>query len=243
MAFSRKKKRTSSPSPDAALALLTDGEDLMAGAVTDVSLQTRSGLERVNVFLDGEFAFSLAADIGVGLREGQVLDAAAIRELLDRDQGERAYQHALHFLAARPRSTAEIRRRLTEHGHGPEAIAVALERLSHHGYADDRAFAEYWVGQRQTFHPRGPRALRAELRQKGIDAETTAAALEPTVADQDDAAYHAGLKRAQRAPLDERAFTQAMSSFLVRRGFDYSVVRVAVHRLWSERSGAVATEE
>jgi regulatory protein len=243
MAFWRKKtRRASSPSADPALAGETAGEELGPRTVTDVALQTRSGLERVNVFLDGEYGFSLAADIGAGLREGQVLDAAAIRELLARDKGERAYQHALQYLAARPRSTAEIRRRLTEHSHSPEAIAVALERLGNHGYVDDRAFADYWVGQRQTFHPRGPRALRAELRQKGVDAETTTAALEPTVADQEDAAYRAGVRRAQRAPLDERAFTQAMTPFLVRRGFDYGAVRTAVRRLWDERNGAGATE-
>ncbi len=88
------------------------------------------------------------------------------------------------------------------------------------------------MGQRQSFRPRGPRALRAELRQKGVDAETTTAALEPTIADQEDAAYRAALKRSQRAPLDERAFAQAMSAFLIRRGFDYDVVRTAVRRLW-----------
>jgi SOS response regulatory protein OraA/RecX len=76
-----------------------------------------------------------------------------------------------------------------------------------------------------------------------VDAETTTAALEPTMADQEDAAYRAGLKRAQRAPLDERAFTQTMSAFLVRRGFDYGVVRTAVRRLWQERSGMAPVEE
>jgi regulatory protein len=149
----------------------------------------------------------------------------------------------VRFLAARPRSVAEIRRRLGEHGHSPEAIDAAIGRLKRYGYADDSVFAEYWVGQRQTFHPRGPRALRAELRLKGIDAETTAAALEPISADQDDAAYRAGLKRAQRAPTDERAFTQTVSAYLVRRGFDYGVVRTAVRRLWEAHNIGPPAEE
>jgi regulatory protein len=199
-------------------------------------------LERFNVYLDGEYAFSLAADIAVGLREGQVLDAAAIRGLIARDLDERAYQQAVRFLAARPRSVAEIRRRLVEHGHSAETIDAVVERLSRYGYADDRAFADYWVGQRQTFHPRGARALRAELRQKGIDGETTAAALEATTSNEADAAYRAGRKRAQRAPLDERAFAQVMTAHLVRRGFTYEVARTAVRQLWADRSSGPTGE-
>jgi regulatory protein len=240
MAFWTKRKKPSSPSrAEVALAALAESESQEPRLITAIELQARSGLERVNVHLDGAYAFSLAAEVAVGMHEGQALDMASIRDLLTRDLNERAYQQAVRFLAARPRSVAEIRRRLTEHGHSPEAIAAAIERLHRYGYADDHAFAEYWVGQRQMFHPRGPRALRAELRQKGVDAETTAAALEPTADDQEAAAYRAGLKRAQRAPLDQRAFTQTMSAYLVRRGFDYGVVRAAVRRLWEERvSGA-----
>jgi regulatory protein len=244
MAFWTKRKKKSSPSrAEVALAALSETEDQPPRLITAVELQTRSGLERVNVYLEGEYAFSLAAELAIGLREGQALDDATIRGLLARDSSEQAYLQAVRYLAARPRSVAEIRRRLGERGHGSEAIDVAIARLDHFGYADDRAFAEYWVGQRQTFHPRGPRALRAELRQKGVDAETTAAALEPLAEDQEDAAYRAGQKQAQRAPLDERAFGQSMSAYLVRRGFDYGVVRTAVRRLWEERAGNATGQE
>jgi len=190
------------------------------------------GSERVNVSLDGEFAFSLAAELGLPLREGQRLEAVAIQELLDRDQGERAYQQALHFLAARPRSAAEVRRRLTEYDYPPTAIDAALARLEHHQLVNDQQFAEYWVGQRQQFHPRGPRALRAELRRKGIDTETVDTAIEPVAEEQEEAAVQAGSRKAQSLHLlDERSFTQTMTQYLVRRGFDYDATRSAVRRL------------
>src|SRR5688572_4252528 len=234
-----KRKKPSSPSrADVALAAVTEAEEQGPRTITAVQLQSRSGLERVNVFLDGAYAFSLAAELAGGVRAGQKLDAANVRALLFQDLGERAYQQALQYLGARPRSTAEIRRRLIQHGHSPDAAAAALDRLAENGYADDRAFADYWIGQRQTFHPRGPRALRAELRQKGVDADTTAEAIASTSSDQAEAAYRAAQKRSQRAPADERAFVQAMAGFLVRRGFDHEVVRVAVRRLWIERSSA-----
>ena len=51
-------------------------------------------------------------------------------------------------------------------------------------------------------------------------------------------------RRAQRlSVLDERAFTQSIMGFLVRRGFDYSVARGAARQLWQERTGQPSDEE
>ena len=43
-----------------------------------------------------------------------------------------------------------------------------VDRLEARGLIDDAQFAAYWVEQRQTFRPRGSRALRFELRAKGV---------------------------------------------------------------------------
>lgn len=236
MASWTKRTRPSSLSgAEAALAALAARVDESPWTVTAIQRQVRNRGERVNVFLDGEFAFSLGAEVAGGLQEGQRLDLPAIRDLLADDLAGRAYERALRFLAPRPRSVAEVRRHLTRHGFTPEAVDAAIDRLIDRGYLDDQAFARYWISQRQAFSPRGARALRAELRQKGIDTDTLSAALAPLETEQEDAAMRAGLKYARRAPLDERAFSQSVSAFLLRRGFDYGTVRSAVRRLWEAR--------
>jgi regulatory protein len=85
---------------------------------------------------------------------------------------------ALRFLEARQRSVAEVRRRLTTAGYREDLIAAALERLGDLGVLDDQAFASLWVESRDRARPRGERALRQELRQKGIDSSVIAATLE-----------------------------------------------------------------
>ena len=76
---------------------------------------------------------------------------------------------ALSFLEARPRSTAEVRRRLTTGGYREELITAAIERLVELGMLDDQAFASQWVESRDRARPRGERALRSELAQRGVD--------------------------------------------------------------------------
>jgi len=144
---------------------------------------------------------------------------------------------ALRFLAQRPRSEQEVRRRLQRAGTDEAAVESVLERLRAHALVDDTAFAEYWVEQRQTFRPRGARLLRAELRQHGIDASAAEAAAETTEASAADDAYRAAYKRArQLTSADERAFKSRLAQFLARRGFAWDTISVAVNRLWDEVS-------
>ena len=63
----------------------------------------------------------------------------------------------------------EVRRRLTSGGYRADLVESAIDRLSDLGILDDEAFARAWVESRDRAHPRGERALRAELRLKGID--------------------------------------------------------------------------
>jgi regulatory protein len=76
---------------------------------------------------------------------------------------------AARFLEARPRSIAEVRRRLTSAGYRTELVEAAIGRFSDLGILDDEAFARSWVESRDRARPRGERAIRDELRLKGID--------------------------------------------------------------------------
>jgi regulatory protein len=79
---------------------------------------------------------------------------------------------AARFLEARSRSVAEVRRRLTGAGYRGELVEGAIARMTELGMLDDEAFARAWVESRDRARPRGERAIREELRLKGIDRET-----------------------------------------------------------------------
>ena len=140
----------------------------MAGTISSLQ-QQKNNPERVSVFIDGEFAFGVALDTAARLAKGQFLSDADIAALQTDDEHDRAYQSALHFLGSRPRSTTEVQRNLQEKGFADEAIAAAIARLLEHHYLDDEEFARYWLDNRSRFRPRSARAIRYELRQKGVE--------------------------------------------------------------------------
>ena len=218
-----------------------------AGKITALRAQAKDP-QRVNVFVDGEFAIGvgLTTITKTGLHVGKQLSAEEFAKLEQIESGDKAYLAALRFLEARPRSIAEVRARLGRKDYAPEAIDAAIMRLAELELLDDAAFARYWVENRQANRPRGTGALRDELRRKGIDADVTAEVLNDDTLTGDEAASAWGLARGAlrkyAGSRDRNAFTRRMGSYLQRRGYTFEIIRPIVDQLWAEVSEAAEAE-
>ena len=200
--------------------------------ITAIEAQKKNP-NRVNVHLDGEFAFGLARITAAWLKVGDILTDERIAALQAEDMREQALQQALLFLSYRARSEKEIRQNLKKHEYSEDAVEYALTRLRENRLANDNEFAQAWVENRSTFRPRSRRALTLELRQKGIDEETVKEAVANL--DEEALAYETAQKRAPRLTLLEWGeFRKKLSEHLARRGFPYSVVTSVVTRIWNE---------
>ena len=114
-----------------------------------------------------------------------------------------------------------------------EQIEASFQRLQRAGLLDDAAFAQYWVDNRERFKPRGARALRYELRHKGLADAEIERALESL--DASDGAYRSAVRKAEQLRhLDRQTFSRKLIDYLARRGFDYEVAREAADRHWAE---------
>lgn len=187
----------------------------------------------MNVYLDGEFAFGLERTAAAWLKIGQELSDEKISRLQSDDEAENAYQQVLRLLSYRPRSEAEVRKKLEQRGVAEAMILEVLERLRHSGLIDDDRFAREWADNRSEFRPRSRRALTIEMRQHGLDNQSISQA----IADLDDnsLAYQAALKHSRRLNgLEWQSFRQKLTGFLARRGFGYDVIAPVVNRIWDE---------
>ena len=192
--------------------------------------------KRVNVFLDGKFAFSLEAEVAIkeGLQVGQELADSHIEALARSDHFQRCLNAAIHYLSYRPRSEAELRERLHRRGFDGDNVETVIAKLREQGLVDDSAFAQFWKDNRESFSPRSQRLTRLELRQKGVASNI----IDQVVADvdDDDSAYRAALSRARSLPLsDYQSFRRRLGEYLKRRGFGYGVISQTVERVWQER--------
>lgn len=203
----------------------------MAGIITALTIQKRNK-ERVNVFIDGQFALAVTALAAMTLKKGQYLGDAEIEQLKDTDELDKAYNSAIRFLGFRQRSQAEIERYLHDKGYAPEVVAPIVARLRDQQYLDDEAFARFWLENRERFRPRGRQALRYELHQKGLDPAVIETALDDL--DEAESAWAAIEGKFYRwKNLDEQDFKQKVLGFLSRRGFNYETASQAANRAWT----------
>jgi len=150
---------------------------------------------------------------------------------------------AARFLEARSRSVSEVRRRLTGAGYRADLVEGAIERMTELGMLDDDVFARAWVESRDRARPRGERAIRDELRLKGIDRSTVDLVMEER---REAAAEHDGEdgadapagpdrvaaerllakhRRALQRVADPRRRRQRAYALLARNGFDPETCR------------------
>lgn len=206
----------------------------MAGIITALRFQKKDR-DRVNVYLDGQFAFALPALVAARLRPGQALNEAEIAALRAVEVETSAYDRAVRFLGYRPRSIAEVRQHLLEHAVPASVVETVIQRLQQAGYLDDEGFARFWVDNRQQFRPRSERALRQELRRKGVDDAIIDAVIARAEVDEEEAAYALARGRCARwQGLERRAFWQKGAAFLARRGYSYDVIETVLRRVWQE---------
>ena len=194
--------------------------------------------DRINLFVDGRFLMGVSTVIvlQMGLRLEQELSPEQLEQLHSEEIEQRAVDRALNYLSYRPRSREEVRRYLRRKETPAEIIETALERLDRLDFVNDRTFAGFWIESREHFSPRGARALKNELRMKGVERDV----VDELVNDEQDEerALRAGRKKAMTlvntTNIDYATFRNRLGSFLQRRGFGYQIVTKTVRALWKE---------
>src|SRR5436309_11453087 len=183
--------------------------------------------ERMNLFVDGRFLLGVNATVvlQMGLEQEQELSPAQLEQLRSEEALQQAIERTYNYLSYRQRSREEVRRYLRRKETAPEIIDAALERLDRLELVDDHAFASFWAENREQFSPRGARAIKNELRMKGVEREV----VDEMISDEKDEelALRAGRKKAlslvHNPTMDFVTFRARLGSFLQRRGCGYEI--------------------
>lgn len=207
------------------------------GRITAMRTKRGPG-KQINVFLDGQLAFSLKTEVAAkeGIRVGQELRPDRIKALAVSAKFQRGLDAAARSLNYRPRSESELKKKLSRHGFDSDTQETVMAKLKEQGLGNDMDFAQFWKDNRETFSPRSRRLTRLELRQKGVANDIIDQVV--STIDDDDSAYRAARSKAIRLSYsDYQDFHRRLGQFLKRRGFDYEVINNVVERLWREKEG------
>jgi regulatory protein len=134
----------------------------------------------------------------------------------------------LRQLTNSAKSRLQLARKLAERNIPEDVAEAVLDLFQEVRLIDDSEFAEMWVRSRSQSRKLAKAALRRELAEKGIDAETAAAALEQLSDADEEAAARQLVERKLRpgTNLSDRAerdkATRRLASMLARKGYQPS---------------------
>jgi len=148
----------------------------------------------------------------------------------DFDPYEQAREICLRQLSVRPRTRAELATALRKRGVDDEVATTVLNRYDEVGLIDDAAFARAWVSSRHHGKGLARRALANELRQRGVEQEFVAAALDDLDGDTEAATARALVDRKLRSmgSAAPDAVFRRLVSMLARKGYPPGVAIGAV---------------
>jgi regulatory protein len=157
---------------------------------------------------------------------------------LDPEDVQRGVEIATGFIAYRMRSEFEIRRRLKRANIEDEDADAVIERLTKMKLVDDRAFAGAYARDQIMGRKRGPLRVRRGLAGLGVSKDLADEAVSDVTASVDmfEQALDLGRKRWRLLAHveDEARRRKRLYDFLVRRGYDFELVRRAVEHIRGE---------
>ncbi|MBI5020297.1 MAG: RecX family transcriptional regulator [Ignavibacteriales bacterium] len=200
--------------------------------------------DRVNVYLDGEFAFGLNKEVvhKFSLRKGdQVTD-----ELIDKLTGEEEYStaknKALKYISRRMRSEYEVKSKLREYEFPVEIIDKVIKYLSEINFLNDLEFAKAYIADLQRTKSAGKRLLFQQLKRKGIAKDTIEMVLNDIKCDKEESLAIETAKKyfkkfkTSRKPVDRKDQIRRISQALMRRGFDWSLTSKVLKQIFKNYS-------
>ncbi len=212
--------------------------------ITSIEVQKKNP-RRFNVFLDGVFAFGADEDLIVDHRlvVGKTFTTSDVEHLLFEAEIGKLMERMYGLFNIRQRSEQEIRRYLKNLSFkrkikdqdeiSESAIELLINKLKQKRLINDKEFATAWVESRSK--KKGKIAIKLELIQKGIDKEIIEEALEKVV-DEESVAQKALEKKMNIwKNLPSLELKKKAYEFLMRRGFEYKVVKDIVENILRKR--------
>ena len=138
----------------------------------------------------------------------------------------------MKLLSFRPRSCHEMTNKLDKFAKkntiSQKHITQAIQNLENQNLLNDRQFAQWWILQRRSDKPKGIRAIKYELRLKGVDRNLIEEVLDEKQSglqiDYEMAKKIINRKKPSYKNLSAINIKMKISQLLYRRGFTWDVI-------------------
>lgn len=191
--------------------------------VTNLKQQIKNP-ERVSIFVDGKYGFSLSLDqiVDHKLRKDLELTEADIKRYRKISDDGKLKARASEWLLNRPHSTREFKDYMYRKKAGPELTEKLVEEFTARKYLSDEDYSK-WLIDLRSRGSKSNRAIKAELFKKGVSREVVEQVMEDYEDSETDRlreliAKKSKLSRYKSNPLK-------LTKYLTGQGYSYQQVK------------------
>lgn len=190
--------------------------------ITDIRQGVKNP-ERVNVFVNGKYSFSLEISqvVDFKIKAGLEISEEKLEELKRASEFGKLYQRTLEWVLTRPRSTKEVKnylyKKINEKKLDKNYNDLIIERLKSKNYINDASFAEYYIQNRFVKKGISKKRLKMELIKKGISGEI----IDEVLNGRDDEEEIKKIIAKKRGRYDDEKLIQ----YLCQQGFSFELAR------------------
>ena len=203
--------------------------------ITDVAPQKKNK-NRVSVFVDGEYSFSLDSvdALRLGIKTGVAISQNDIEIYNLESNLSKAKAKAFDIVARKMVTEKELRQKLTDKGYDKMICDIVIDTMMEYNYIND---ADYCVSFLEYGKSKGWGILKikSERKKRGVSDKYIALALEEFDDCPEDRVYDILCRKFDSADMDDLKQKQKTLRFFASRGFDYESTMNAISKFISEK--------
>jgi regulatory protein len=191
--------------------------------ITSIKQQIKNP-ERVSVFVEGKYTFSLSLDelLKYKVKSNDELSASDVKKFKKISADGKLRARSLEWLLNRPRAEREFRDYLYRKKAEPEQIENLVNEFSEKGYLDNAKFAS-WFAELLTRRGKSNRAIMAELFKKGIGRDIVDDSINSEAGNEVERLKNIIEKKRKLSRYKNNP--QKLTQYLISQGFSYQLVK------------------
>ena len=207
---------------------------ILNNVISKIEVQKKNK-ERVNVYIDGEYAFPCNSEVIFlhRVKVGQVIDVDNLQEIINMDEYIKCKNSALRIIEKSYKTRKQIYDKLIKKDYDKVAIEKALDFLNEYKLLDDEKYAEAYI--KEKIRSQGKNKIKYALISRGISEEIIQEKLSLIDGEEEEQTAIILAEKKYRLLLrneeDSKKIYKKLGDYLISRGYKFQLIKTVLNKV------------
>jgi len=191
--------------------------------------------ERVNIYIDGEYAFSCSLEIVIKnkLSIDNFVDSIKLKNIIEEDNYLKCKGYAFRVIERGAKSEKDMRSKLQDKGYDCMICDKVIKLLKEYGFIDDEKLSDSYISQK--LKSEGSNKIKTYLYKKGIPEDIIKEKIFNINEEmEEETAFNLAVKKYNiliKTEKDTRKLYKKIGDYLLRKGYSYEISKRVLNNI------------